>query len=111
MAVAGPRLRRKGAGAPQGAMSFGALAALLKADPPPPRVTTDWAAERMWAMRFMGIAPPVAAVLRGLPVRDGAAFKAERDRTFSSRMGLWNAAFVGVVLGVHVYLCRDRIIS
>lgn len=99
------------AGAPHGPMSFGALAALLKVDPPPLRVSTDWAAERMWAMRFMGIAPPVSVVVRGLRVREGAAFKAERDRVFSSRMAMWNSVFVGTVLGVHVALCCSRVFS
>jgi len=80
----------------------------------------SWAAERNWAMRFMGVPPVIAllqpwlqplarhaqrllglddvGLLQPLPVRQGGGFKAGKDRTFSARMNLWNIAFMTTVL-------------
>jgi hypothetical protein len=78
-----------------------------------------WAVGRNWAMRFMGVPPAIALLeavllplarwlrrlrlansnaLPALPVRHGAGFKAAKDRTLSTRMGLWNAVFMVTVL-------------
>jgi len=100
---------------PPGFTSFAKLAAHIRtaASASPP--TDEWAVRRNWAMRFMGIAPPIVALrpVLGcqLPVRSAASFASQKDRTFARRMQLWNVLTMAVSLSVQLYLAGWRGVS
>ena len=67
-----------------------------------------WAVQRNWAMRFMGIAPPIALfapILGLLPVRRTSSFKSAKDRLFAERMAVWNVVTIAAALFVQLRLC------
>jgi hypothetical protein len=70
--------------------------------------TTEWAVRRNWAMRFMGVPPPIVALrcVLGceLPVRTAASFHSAKDRAFARRMQLWNGATMAISLAVQLNL-------
>ena len=92
-----------------GPTSFVALSASIRAATATgSKPSLDWAQQRNWAMRFMGVPPPIVAfssLLGPMPVRSCASFKAARDRTFAQRMNAWNVGSVATALAVQLSLC------
>ena len=70
--------------------SFAALATKLRAEGKEAKQPLDceWSVQRNWAMRFLGVPPPIVAfaelgLLGPMPVRCGVGFKSAKDRTFA----------------------------
>jgi len=75
-----------------------------------PAGNTHWV-HRNWAMRFLGVPPPITIVApllgASLPVRPAWQLKAERDRCFARRMCAWQLAFQTVALAVQCGLAHS----
>lgn len=98
-----------------------ATAAVNASIAPPPRSTQNevstlptgnshWV-HRNWAMRFLGVPPPITIVApllgASLPVRPASQLKTERDRCFARRMCAWQLAFQTVALAVQCGLAHS----